>query len=125
MAASSDSIAPTLSSQGSPANQASSAAPASDIVLTFSETIARGSGLITLKTPPAPPSPALTPPVAFQLSLSGSRLVIDQRRPLDYGAHNTPQPTAGSVLDTAGNAYAGLSDYHRFTTQTAPARARA
>lgn len=118
MAASSDSIAPTLS-QGSPANQASSAAPAGDIVLTFSETIARGSGLITLKNAAGATVASFDAASSTQLSLSGSRLVIDPSAELDYGAQYTLSLAAGSVLDTAGNAYAGLSDY-RFTTQSRP-----
>lgn len=118
MAASSDSIAPTLS-QGSPANQASSAAPASDIVLTFSETIARGSGLITLKNAAGATVASFDAASSPQLSLSGSRLVIDPSAELDYGTQYTLSLAAGSVLDTAGNAYAGLSDY-RFTTQSRP-----
>ena len=81
-----------------------SAAPASDIVLTFSETIARGSGLITLKNAAGATVASFDAASSTQLSLSGSRLVIDPSAELDYGTQYTLSLAAGSVLDTAGNA---------------------
>ncbi|MBF0213931.1 MAG: Ig-like domain-containing protein, partial [Magnetococcales bacterium] len=87
-----------------------------NIVLTFNEAVKRGSGLLQIKDALGTVIESFDIATSSRLSLSGTQLTIDPTANL---AHNTRYQVvcaAGTLLDLAGNAYAGL-DSHRFTTQ--------
>ena len=115
---SSDIIAPTVATF-SPADEATSVAIASNIVITFSEAIARGTGNIVLKTAAGVTVASLDAASSGNLSLSGNTLTINPTANLGYSTGYKFEFAPGSVKDLAGNPYAGSTDYN-LTTATAP-----
>lgn len=114
LAAPTDNTAPTASSF-SPADAATGVAIGSNIVLTFSEAIQRGTGNIVLKTAAGTVVETYDAASGSNLSISGSTLTINPSADLSYGTHYFLQLAAGTVKDLAGNSYAGTSSYD-FTT---------
>ena len=112
-----DTIAPTVSGY-SPAGAATGVTVGSDMVLTFSEAIQRGSGTIVIHSDSATGTPIATFDAATSgnLSVSGSTLTINPSTDLAPGTHYFVTLDAGSVKDLAGNSYTGTSAYD-FTTQ--------
>ena len=114
-----DTTAPTVSGY-SPAGAATGVTIGSDIVLTFSEAIQRGSGTIVIHSDSPTGSPIATFDAATSgnLSMSGSNLTINPSTDLADGTHYFVTLDAGSVKDFAGNSYTGTSAYD-FTTAPA------
>jgi uncharacterized repeat protein (TIGR02059 family) len=106
-----DGAAPTVSTFY-PANGAT-VTPGSNIVLTFSEPIARGWGTITLRSGSVTGTivESFDAWVSSRLFLSGSKLTIDPSNQLDLNTQYFVAIAAGSITDLAGNAYAGISSY--------------
>ena len=113
-----DTTAPTVSSF-SPADDATGVALASNIVVTFSEAIARGTGTIVLKTAAGTVIETYQPASAAQISISGSTLTLNPSTDLAYGIQYKVEFAAGSIKDLAGNSYAGTASYD-FTTNAQP-----
>ena len=114
-----DTTAPTVTSFN-PVDGATAVAIASNIDLTFSEAILRGTGFITLHSGSAAGSSVESFDAATSnlLSIIGNTLTIN---PLDDLGNNTQYFVtfaAGSVKDLAGNIYAETTRYD-FTTAVA------
>jgi len=110
----SDTTAPTISTY-SPAAQATTAAIDTNIVITFSESIARGVGNITLKTLAGTTIATYDAASSTNLSISGSVLTLDPTANLSNGTTYSVEFASGSIRDTTGNAFAGTTSYY-FTT---------
>jgi hypothetical protein len=113
-----DVTAPTLVS-ASPSDDSTGVAVGSNIVLSFSETVQRGSGSIVIKDAAGSVLASYDAATSSQLVFSGSTLTIDPASDFAYGSSLAVDILAGAVKDTAGNAYAGLSGY-TFTTEAGP-----
>jgi Ca2+-binding RTX toxin-like protein len=111
-----DQIAPTVSTF-SPADGATGVAVASDVVLTFSEAIARGTGNIVLRAGSATGTVVETFDAATstRLSISGSTLTINPTSNLAGNTQYFVTFAPGSIKDLADNSYAGTTTYD-FTT---------
>ena len=102
-----DITAPTLSSSN-PSDGASAVGVSSNIVLTFSENIAAGSGNITISDGA---SDTRTIPVGdAQVSISGATLTINPTADLNSSTGYYAQIAGTAVDDLSGNNYAGISD---------------
>ena len=100
-----DTLAPTLTGI-SPANQATGVAPGADIVVSFSETIQRGTGVITLKDGSGATVASYDAATSGNLGVSGNALTINPTADLVAGAVYTVVFGAGAVKDSVGNALA-------------------
>ncbi|TAN50348.1 MAG: hypothetical protein EPN21_09135, partial [Methylococcaceae bacterium] len=102
-----DTTAPTLTSS-TPADNATSVAVSSNIVLTFNETVKAGSGNIVISNGTDTRTIAVTD--ASQVTVSGSTVTINPTADLIGGSAYNVQLASGVIKDTAGNAYAGISN---------------
>ncbi len=102
----------------SPADNATGVTTSATISITFSETVKLGSGSIQLKDASGRVVESFTSS-SINLNINGNQLVIRPGSTLSANTTYTLALSAGSVLDLAGNAYAGNTSYH-FTT-SAPA----
>ena len=111
-----DTIAPTVATF-SPADAATGVSVGSDIVLTFSETVGRGTGAIAMHSGSSTGIVVQSFDVATStnISISGNRVTINPTADLAYGTHYFITFDQGSINDLAGNAYAGTTVYD-FTT---------
>jgi methionine-rich copper-binding protein CopC len=116
--ASSDTTPPTVT-LFSPADEATSVAINSDLVLTFSEPIAKGTGSIVLKTAAGVTIATYDAASSSNLGISGSTLTVNPSTNLSYATGYQLEFAAGTIKDLAGNAYAGTTTYN-FTTASAP-----
>lgn len=100
-----------------PADGASAVLAGSNIVVTFSETIARGSGIIQIRAGSAGGAliESFDAATSSRLSLSGTALTIDPTNDLANSTVYFVTFAEGSVIDLAGNPYAGTNIYD-FTT---------
>ncbi|MBI4984387.1 MAG: Ig-like domain-containing protein, partial [Rhodocyclales bacterium] len=114
-----DSTPPTVASFV-PADEATNIAPGANIVITFSEAIARGTGTIALKNAAGTIVESFDAAASARLTISGTTLTIDPTADLLLGTGYTLELPAGSIKDVSGNSYAGTSTYN-FTTITAAA----
>ena len=112
--ASFDTIAPTVATF-SPGDEATGAAIDANIVLTFSEAIALGTGNIVLKTAAGVTVATYSAATSTNLSISGSTLTINPTADLGYATGYSVEFAAGSIKDLVGNSYAGTTSYN-FTT---------
>jgi methionine-rich copper-binding protein CopC len=112
-----DTTPPTVTTY-SPVDEATGVATASNIVLTFSEPIARGAGNIVLKTSAGVTVATYDAAASTNLSVSGSTLTINPTMDLAYGAGYKVEFAAGTIKDLAGNSYAGTTSYNFSTLQT-------
>ncbi|CAB1367792.1 S8 family serine peptidase [Denitratisoma oestradiolicum] len=110
-----DTSAPTVSSF-SPADEATAVAIGSNIVVTFSEAIQRGSGNIVLKTSAGATIATYDATTSSNLSISGSTITVNPTNNLSHNTGYRLEFSAGNIKDLAGNSYAGTSSYN-FTTQ--------
>ena len=101
----------------SPTDGATGVAVGSNIVVTFSEAIARGTGTITLRSGSATGAAieSFDAATSSRLSLSGSTLTIDPTNVLAANTQYFVVFNSGNIKDTASNAFAGISTYD-FTT---------
>ena len=112
-----DTTPPTASSF-SPASGATGVSLSSDIIVTFSEAIQRGSGSIVLKNAAGATIETFDAAASSRLSISGTTLTINPTNDLANGTNYTVTFASGTVKDLAGNAYAGATTYN-FTTAAA------
>ena len=112
LSASVDKTAPTVFTFA-PTDGLTGVAAGSNIVLTFSETIARGTGTITLRSGSATGAivESFDAATSNRLTVSGSTLTIDPTSDLSANTQYFVVFTAGNIKDTAGNAYAGIKTY--------------
>jgi uncharacterized delta-60 repeat protein len=113
-----DTTAPSVSSF-SPADGAVGVAVGSDITVTFSEAIQRGTGNIQIRSGSESGTVVASYDVATSanLSISGSTLTINPTADLGYSTDYFVTFDSGSIMDLAGNGYTGISTYD-FTTPT-------
>ena len=117
-AAAADLIAPTVTAL-SPADNAANVAVGSNLVVTFDETIAAGTGDILVRRT-SDDSTALTIPVSdSQVTVSGAVLTINPSSDLDNSTGYYIQIASTAVVDSAGNAYAGINDATTWNFSTA------
>lgn len=113
-----DSTAPTLLSS-TPADDASSVTPFADVVLTFDESVQKGSGSILFTSTDGAAS--ITVDVTSnQVTISGSTVTINPTAFLEQGHAYTVSIASGVFTDTTGNAFAGNGDSLSFSTGTTP-----
>ena len=105
-----DTVAPTVA-DFSPADNATHVSAGSDIVLTFSEPVTKGTtGKIAIHS-----VLANGPVVASSITISGNTLTINPTDDLVNDTHYFVTLEDGSVVDLAGNNYAGTSTYDFWT----------
>lgn len=109
-----DLTAPTVASF-SPVDDSLGVGIGTVIVVTFSESIGRGSGNIKLENAAGSVIETLDAAHSSGLSITGSTLTIHPAFALSYSTGYKLEFAAGSVTDLAGNPYAGSTDYS-FTT---------
>ena len=109
-----DTAAPTVL-VFSPADKATAVAIGANIVVTFSEAIAKGTGSIVLKTAAGVTVATYDAATSTNLSISASTLTVNPTANLGYSTGYRLEFAAGSIKDTAGNSYAGTTSYN-FTT---------
>ncbi len=103
-----------------PDDEAIRVAVDASIVITFSESIQRGSGTITLKTLAGATIASYDAATSTNLSIVSNILTVDPSDHLLPGVAYRLELDAGAIKDLAGNEYAGSSDYN-FTTLPVPA----
>ena len=114
-----------------PADGATSVTVSSNIAVTFSETIARGTGTITLRAGSATGAiiESFDAATSSRLTLSGSTLTIDPTSDLAANTQFFVVLSSGNIKDAAGNAFTGIATYDFTTiaarTNTAPVLANA
>ncbi|MEI6652274.1 MAG: Ig-like domain-containing protein [Chlorobiaceae bacterium] len=115
-----DTTPPTLSTS-SPADAATGVAVNSNIVVTFSEAVQKGTGLIEIHAGSATGTTVATYDAAnfTNLTFSGNTLTINPTDNLAADTHFFVTLQNGSVKDLAGNHYAGTAAYD-FTTGADP-----
>jgi Ca2+-binding RTX toxin-like protein len=113
-----DTTAPTVNTFN-PADGATGVAVNHDVGVTFSESIQRGTGIITIHSGSAdgPVVESYNAATSTNLTLSGSTLIINPTADLVNSNHYYVTFSAGSVKDLAGNSYAGTTSYD-FTTES-------
>ena len=114
-----DTSAPTVTSF-TPADEATGVAVGINVLVTFSEAIARGTGNIVLKTSNGTTIATYDAATSSNLAISGSTLYLNPSADLTFSTGYTVEFAAGSVKDLAGNSFAGSASYN-FTTQSVPA----
>jgi hypothetical protein len=87
-------------------------------MLTFSEPIQRGTGIVTIKTLTGTLVESFGAATSGRMSIAGSTLTIDPTANLANGTAYRVEFGAGTFHDVAGNAYAGTTSYN-FTTAVA------
>jgi Ca2+-binding RTX toxin-like protein len=108
-----DTVAPTVTSF-SPSASATDVALSGNIVLTFSEAIKAGSGVIAITTQDGAPVASYNvggTGNSGNLSIAGSTLTINPSDDLNYNASYNVTVSAGSITDIQGNSYAGTASY--------------
>jgi methionine-rich copper-binding protein CopC len=111
-----DWTAPTASSF-SPADGATGVAVSSNLTLTFSEPLQRGSGTITLRRADGAVVEQFDAAISNLLSLQGNTLTLDPSADLAAATGYYLELAPGSVKDSAGNLFVGSSSYG-FSTQS-------
>ncbi len=101
----SDTVAPTVQSSD-PSSSGIAALDKAYLTVTFSEAIARGTGLILLKTAAGETVESFDVAAAGRVSISGSTLSIDPAVNLVAGTSYVLSVPAGSIKDTSGNSLA-------------------
>jgi hypothetical protein len=99
----------------SPGDESNDFNIADQIVITFNESIARGTGSIVLKTNTDTVIATYDAATSSNLTISGSTLSIATYPSLTYETDYKVDFPAGSIKDLAGNNYAGTTSYN-FTT---------
>ena len=101
-----DTQAPTLSSS-TPADDATAVAIGSNIVLTFNEAVAAGTGNIVISDG----SDTRTIAVGdAQVTISGNTVTINPTTDLNPNSNYNVQLASGVFTDSAGNAFAGITE---------------
>ena len=113
-----ETTAPTVTTF-SPANAAAGAGITSNIVITFSEAVQRGTGNIVLKNAAGTTIETFNSATSNLLSISDTTLTINPTSDLANGTNYLVTFASGTIKDLAGNAYAGSTTYN-FTTNYVP-----
>ncbi|MEO5362666.1 MAG: Ig-like domain-containing protein, partial [Magnetococcus sp. DMHC-8] len=113
-----DTLAPTLSSS-TPADNATGVAATSNIVLTFSENVAAGTGNMIVSNGVDTRTIAVSD--ATQVTISGTSVTINPTADLLYSTTYYVQLAGGVIRDAAGNHYAGITDTTTLNFAIAPA----
>jgi hypothetical protein len=92
----------------------------SNIVVTFSEAIAKGTGNIVLKTVAGVTVATYDAATSSNLSISGRTLTLNPTADLSINTAYKVEFAANSFKDLAGNGFAGTTSYN-FTTTADPA----
>lgn len=95
-----------------PVDEATGVAIGSNIVVTFSESIAKGVGSIVLKAAGAVVATYDAATNSSNLTISGSTLTINPTADLSNSTAYTVEFAAGSIKDLANNSYAGTTSYN-------------
>ncbi|MCX7273047.1 MAG: Ig-like domain-containing protein [Burkholderiales bacterium] len=114
-----DTTAPTVTAF-SPADGATGVARESNIVLTFSEPIQRGTGNIVIREASGAAFASYDAATSGNLAIAGNTLTLDPSGELRYGKSYSVEFAIGSIKDLSGNDYAGTLSYD-FTTLANPA----
>ncbi len=109
-----DRAAPVLTGL-SPADDATGIVANANIVATFDEMIARGTGSIVLRRGDGSVVETFDVATSGRIVVTGSTLTIDPTQRLALGTHYSLTIAAGAIEDRSGNDHAGLTDYD-FTT---------
>ena len=117
-----DLTAPTIVSR-TPVDNATNVPAAINLVLTFSESIARGTGNITIKNLSAA-TQTVIPVGDPQISVSGSVLTINPTVDLAVLKNYAIRIDSGAITDLSGNPFLGVADdtSWNFTTASTPLR---
>ncbi len=112
---------PTLLSS-TPSDNATAIAVSSDIVLTFSESIQRGTGVIEIHSASSTGAIVASYEVATSssLTIAGHTLTINPTADLDHGMHYYVTLTDGVIKDLAGNSSVVATTYDFTTVAAAP-----
>lgn len=102
-----------------PADEAGNASPTGNIVITFSESVARGSGTIVLKTAAGATVESYNVATSTNLTIDGATLTINPTADLLYASGYRLEIAPNAIRDLAGNSYAGIQTYN-FTTAATP-----
>ncbi|MDP1775727.1 MAG: Ig-like domain-containing protein, partial [Moraxellaceae bacterium] len=117
--ASSVDLSPPTVATFSPSDEATGVGTTTNVVVTFSEAIQRGSGNIVLKTATGTTVATFDSASSANLSFSGTTLTINPTADLAYSTGYKVEFAAGSIKDLSGNSYVGTTSYN-FTTISAP-----
>lgn len=101
-----------------PVDNASGVPVNKDIVLTFDENIAKGTGNILIKDNTGTAVETYDVATSTNLTIKSNVLTINPTASLNPNTAYTVELTTGSIEDTKGNAFAGTTTYN-FTTGTA------
>ena len=112
-----DTTAPVVATF-SPANGEFGAGLSNNIVLTFNESIQRGSGSIVIKNAAGAVIETFDAATSSKLTLFGANLSIHPSSSYAFGTKYSVDVPAGSVKDLAGNRFAGTTSYAFTTTGT-------
>jgi methionine-rich copper-binding protein CopC len=118
---STDTTPPTLTSSN-PADDATDFAANANLTLTFNEAVKLGIGTITLvNTKDATDNRVINVQDVTQVSVSGKTVTINPTADLKENASYAVNISPTAILDSAGNAFAGISDNTtlNFTTKAA------
>lgn len=105
---SNDNTAPQLASL-TPADNSTGVSPSTNLVVTFDENIALGTGTIAIRDLDTPADTLITLPDA-RVTVSGAQLIIDPATDLAITTAYAIRIAATAVTDLAGNPYAGIDD---------------
>lgn len=116
-----DTSAPTVSAFN-PTDGAKGVAVGSNIVVTFSETIARGTGTIELRSGSATGTIVETfnAATSTRLTVFGNALTIDPTNTLSNSTQYFVVMASGTIRDIAGNNYIGTNAYDLTTAIVSP-----
>jgi methionine-rich copper-binding protein CopC len=116
-----DGVPPALASL-SPADESTAVAIDSSLAATFSEDIAAGTGLVTIKNLTAASQTTIDITDGGQVSVSAGVLTITPAAGLAYGSDHAIRVDAGAIVDLAGNPWGGIADdtTWNFTTGAEP-----
>ena len=99
----------------SPATLATGVATSADIVLTFSEAVKAGTGVINLQNADGSTVASYNIANSGNVSISGSTVTINPTNDLNAGSTYKLSIPSGAIKDLAGNNFVGTSSYS-FTT---------
>lgn len=115
-----DTSAPTLTSL-SPADNAVSVSPGTNLVLNFNETVQAGSGSFIIYNANGTIARTIAVTDSSQVTISGSTVTINPTADLAAGSNYYLNVASGVIKDLSGNSFQGISgtSAYNFTTATA------
>jgi predicted extracellular nuclease len=119
-AVTSDTTAPTVNSL-SPADDATDVAVDTDLVITFDESVQKGSGNITIHLAADDSVVQTIDVTSADVTVSGAQVTINSTSDLAQNTDYYVNIAAGAIQDLAGNAFAGLSGNSAWNFTTASA----